>query len=656
MKRYIIKDGLPKKPYTIDYRTELNEAQYQAVMAGEGPVLVIAGAGSGKTRTLVYRVARLMEDGIDPSSTLLLTFTRKAAGEMLRRAAMLMDSRCENVVGGTFHSFSNMILRKYAALISFPSNYTILDSADSEDIINLVRSRLGFNTRERRFPKKRTIHSIISKAVNTMSSIEHIVENYYLHFIDSVDDLKRIEDEYRKYKAEKFFLDYDDLLVKLMELLENNEPIRHKLSSTYRYIMVDEYQDTNKLQASIVRNLACAHDNVMAVGDDSQSIYSFRGANFKNIMEFPEIFPGTRIIKLEQNYRSTQPILRFTNTVIDRAREKYTKVLFSHKREGPRPALIMAQDESMQSKFVAQKVLELREEGVGLDEVAVLFRSSYHSFDLEIELNRRNIPFVKVGGFKFIETAHIKDVMAFLRILQNPRDTVSWNRLLLLIEGVGTRTSLRIINRIAANGEAPEKTILAEATARNRANIQRFIEVFKEIAHETYLPAEKIALVVKYYLPYLKSRYDNYPKRMKDLEHLEAIAEKYKDVEQMLTDMALEPPNSSVSSVIPEVKEEEGLLTLSTIHSAKGLEWYTVFIIWALDSRFPSAYALRHEADLEEELRLMYVASTRARENLFISYPINIYDRVMGRVLSKPSRFIDDIGDDILEKWSLAVE
>ncbi|GAH04599.1 unnamed protein product, partial [marine sediment metagenome] len=287
----------------------------------------------------------------------------------------------------------------------------------------------------------------------------------------------------------KFFMDYDDLLVKLIELLENNDGLRKKLSSTYRYIMVDEYQDTNKLQSRIVQLLAETHNNVMVVGDDSQSIYSFRGANFRNIMEFPEDFPDTRIIKLEQNYRSTQPILNLTNKIIDRAQEKYTKVLFSHKREGARPALVMAQDDNFQSKFVAQKVLELREEGVGLDEIAVLFRSSYHSFDLELELNRRNIPFVKVGGFKFIETAHIKDILAFLRVLHNPKDTVSWNRILLLVEGIGSRTSLKIINSIAANGEDTDEIIMREASARNRENLKKFINLLNEMGDAEYSPA-----------------------------------------------------------------------------------------------------------------------------------------------------------------------
>jgi len=617
---------------------------------------VIAGAGSGKTRTLVYRVARLVEDKTAPESILLLTFTRRAAQEMLRRAATVMDSRCERVVGGTFHAFANMTLRKYAKLIDYPSNFTILDSTDSEDIITLIRSRLGLNQKEKRFPRKHTIYSIISKAINTMSTIEEVVEKYYLHFTETVDDLMQVHEEYRKYKVEKFFMDYDDLLVKLIQLLEQNENLRKKLSATYRYVMVDEYQDTNKLQANIVKLLAETHNNVMAVGDDSQSIYSFRGANFRNIIDFPNLFPNTRIIKLEQNYRSTQPILNFANKIIDRALEKYTKVLFSYKPEGVRPALIMAQDENFQSKFVAQKVLELREEGVSLNDIAVLFRSSYHSFDLEIELNRRNIPFVKVGGFKFIETAHIKDVLAFLKILHNPKDTVSWNRLLLLVEGIGTKTSLKIVNNIATNGDEVNQLIMKEATARNRQALRKFIGTLKAISDPSYSPAEKVELAMKYYLPCLKNKYDNYPKRTKDIEHLVAIAERYRTVERMLTDIALEPPNSSVAKVLPELKDDEGLLTLSTVHSAKGLEWHTVFIIWALDSRFPSSYSLRHEEDLEEELRLMYVATTRAKENLFISYPINIYDRTAGRVLSKPSRFIDGIGDDILEQWSLAVE
>ncbi len=375
----------------------------------QGPLLVIAGAGSGKTRTLTYRVARLVEQGVPPGSILLLTFTRKASQEMLRRASTLLDQRCEKVAGGTFHSFANLTLRKYAQELGFESEFSILDRGDAEDLINLLRTRFRLNVAARRFPRKRTIANVYSKAVNKSVAIEDVIFEDYPQFAGDVPDLMRHYEAYRVYKRKHFFMDYDDLLVSLKELLEHHQDVRERLSETYRYIMVDEYQDTNKIQADIVRFLASTHNNVMVVGDDSQSIYAFRGANFGNIIDFPKVFPDTRIIKLEENYRSTQPILNLTNVIIDRAKEKYTKVLFTRKKDGVLPAAVIAGDENMQSKFVTQRILELREEGVALDDIAVLFRSGYHSFDLEIELNTRNIPFVKVGGFKFVETAHVKD-------------------------------------------------------------------------------------------------------------------------------------------------------------------------------------------------------------------------------------------------------
>ena len=651
-------DAESKRPrqFTIDYQHELNPSQYEAATTRDGPVLVLAGAGSGKTRTLIFRVARMIEEGVDPASLLLLTFTRRAAEEMIQRAEALMGGRCDKVTGGTFHSFANTVLRRYASLLDFANAFTILDRTDSEDAINLIRTRLGLDKKARRFPRKQTIAEIISLAANKTTSVAEVLDSQFPHLFSELDPLSRIEEYYRQYKRERSLLDYDDLLTHLRELLRTHPEVTERLSRTYRYIMVDEYQDTNRLQAEIVRLLAHSHNNVMAVGDDAQSIYSFRGATVRNIFEFPDLFPDTKVIKLEENYRSTQPILDLSNEIILQAKERYTKNLFTKKDSGFQPALIEADSERYQSRFVAQKILELREEGVPLTEMAVLFRSSFHSFDLEIELSKCDLPFVKRGGFKFIETTHVKDVLAHLRVLANPQDAVSWHRVLLLLEGVGPKSSDKILSHVLGGADQIQR--LADYPGRGavRTEVQKLAAALQTVADPNLQPREQIDLIVQYYLPILKrNQRDDYPKREKDLEHFSIITERYRSLNRLLSDMALEPPNSSVGDVLATDKDEEGLLTLSTIHSAKGLEWHSVFIIWAVEGRFPSLYN-KEDDELEEERRLMYVAATRAKENLFISYPINIFDRATGMVLSKPSRFLEDIPRRILKPVFLIEE
>jgi len=654
MTHYLLKAPIVwvKKPFSIDYEKELNPAQLEAVNIQTGPVLVIAGAGSGKTRTLVYRVARLVESGIPPENILLLTFTRKAAQEMLRRASMMIDERCERVYGGTFHAVANSVLRRYAPLIGYSPHFTILDRSDSEEVISLLRTRLGLSEKNRRFPRKNTIADIFSKSTNKMQPISQIVEEEYFHFYEELNDLTRLQDEYKKYKEHNQLMDYDDLLLNLKSLLENHPSACSEISRRFCFIMVDEYQDTNQLQAEIIQLMAFEHNNVMVVGDDSQSIYSFRGANFRNIMDFPKRFPGTRIITLEENYRSTQPILDLTNVIIMNAREKYTKHLFTRKIRGSRPVLVAAENENYQSRFICQKVLELREEGVPLNEIAVLCRAAFHTFDLEIELVRRNIPYVKFGGFKFIETAHIKDVLAHLRLLLNPRDTISWNRVLMLVEKIGPRTSHAIIEWIIKNHKGPEDLLGYPEKGKFTEGLNQLHQLLTTLKQKELTVPDQINLICRYYEPILKNKYDDYPKRMKDLEHLQNITARYSNLERFLSDLALEPPNESVVGVSPPNQDDERLV-LSTIHSAKGLEWHTVFIIWALEGKFPSSYAFNNEEEMEEERRLMYVATTRAKENLFITYPVNIYDRLSGKIFAQPSRFIREIPSELFTTWSL---
>lgn len=654
MKKYVLKkprDDRETTPhFSLDYEAELNESQLKVVKTFHGPILVVAGAGSGKTRTLTYRVARMVESGIAPESILLLTFTRKAAQEMLRRAATLLDSRCERVAGGTFHSFSNMVLRRYGQAIGLQAGFTILDQSDTEDVIRLIVEQLGVNQKGRNFPKKRTIHNICSKAVNKEQSIKQIVEKYYITYYQEIETLSQIHARFKEYKLNRQLMDYDDLLVYTQRLLEQHQETREHLSRLYRFIMVDEYQDTNTIQARIVKLLASTHNNVMVVGDEAQSIYAFRGANYRNILEFPKQFSGTTIIKLEENFRSVQPILNVTNDVIRQARESFKKTLFTRKIGGARPVLVPALNERQQSQFVAQQILDLQNEGIPLSDIAVLFRSSFHSFDLELELNGRNIPFVKVGGLKFIETAHIKDILAHLRVLVNPLDELSWRRILLLLEGIGPKTAAKIIQQLQVQQNPFAWLADYPKKSKYQLDIHRLGAILKEIRPMT--PAAQVQILRQYYAPILESKYkEDHSKRQQDLEQLNIITEQFSNLETFLTEMTLEPPNRSVDDVAQTKDGEQDLLVLSTIHSAKGLEWHSVFVIWLAEGRFPSGHAVDDEDALEEELRLLYVATTRAMTNLYLTYPMS--DNKWGTFFSRPSRFLEGISLQYLDQWSL---
>ena len=634
----------------IRYEAALNPSQLEAVTHIEGPLLVIAGAGSGKTRALTYRAAYLVEKGVSPAAILLLTFTRKASQEMLRRAAQLLDERCEKISGGTFHSFANAMLRKYASHIGLNPAFGILDRTDSEDLIGLLRKEFQPATRQRSFPRKKTLADIFSRAVNKASSLEEIIANDYPHFESHFETISRLQQAFENRKQEHHFLDYDDLLIYLRRLLSDYPVARERISAGYQYIMVDEYQDTNTIQAEILYLLTHENQNIMVVGDDAQSIYAFRGANFRNIIDFPKMFTETRIVYLEENYRSIQPILTLTNAIIERAKEKVTKNLFTQRRGGSIPVIVNADDEYIQSRFVVDQIKDLRQQDVPLNEIAVLFRASFHSFDLEIELSREGIDFVKMGGFKFIESAHIKDVLAHLRVIANAYDRISWYRILLLIEKVGPKTAQRIFE--ATVNEQSGYTGLLSAKIGRIKGLERLKQLISTLDAHPMSISEMGETIIDYYLPILKNRYDDHPRRAKDLEHLVEIMVRYKNLDQFLTDMALEPPNTSYENSLytGTGASDPDRLILSTIHSAKGLEWHSVFVIWALDGRFPSVHSLHKEEELEEELRLMYVAATRAKENLFFSYPGNVYDRSTGLILNRPSRYLDNMPDDILEK------
>jgi DNA helicase-2/ATP-dependent DNA helicase PcrA len=643
----------------LDYEKELNEAQFKAVTTTEGPLLIVAGAGTGKTRTLVYRVARLIETGARPESVLLLTFTRRAAASMLARAAGLGDVRCQRVSGGTFHSLGHTVLRKFPDAAGVQRNFTVLDPSDTEDLIDLLRRQIRLS-KDRRFPRKRTICAIFSMMVNKVSPLEEVLKLSYPQFADERPALEELYKTFEEFKRARQLLTYDDLLLRLREALEGSAELCRLLSEQYRYMMVDEYQDTNKLQAQIVRLLAATHDNVAVVGDECQSIYSFRGASHRNMLEFPELFPNAQVIKLEENFRSTQPILDVANAIISEAQEGYAKRLFSRVEGGESPVVVRAQNENEQSRFVAERIDELREAGVPPGEIAVLFRASSHSFDLEIELGKHGISFRKYGGIKFAESAHIKDALAFLRLVVNPSDTLSWFRALKLLDHVGDATVNQILDHIGVERKEFRAARAKEglfrklhrfpARAGYKEQLGRLARLLGSLV-EQKSPGAQLAAVLRFYRPILKARYDDHPRRGRDLEHLQAIAKRYKNAAELLADIALDPSDAAQSD---SRTRGGGYVTLSTVHSAKGLEWDALFVIWLTDGWFPSSRSYDEFEDLEEERRLLYVAATRAKRHLYFVYPLNAYRGADGDSFPAVSRFLEPIPDTILPHAALS--
>jgi DNA helicase II / ATP-dependent DNA helicase PcrA len=655
MKKFVLSgDDLTPSEYSIDYENLLNDAQLEAVMHEGGPVLLVAGAGTGKTRTLTYRVARLVESGTDPSEILLLTFTRRSAHEMLRRASHLLDERCQRVEGGTFHHYCSKILHRYANNIGYPDNFTIIDASDAMDAINLVRNRLDIPKGKSRFPKKSTLYNIFSTSVNKQKSVREIIEEENPQFTQHIETIEKIFDNYQSYKEINDIMDFDDLLVKTRDLLQDHPEVRREIAGKNRHVMVDEYQDTNALQAGLTELFSSQHGNVMAVGDDAQSIYSFRGADHRNMMRFPEIFKGTRIIKLEENYRSTQRILDVANKVLELAGEKFEKKLFTKNEEGDLPGLVKAANMNDQSRFITQMILNLREQGMELNDTAVLFRNGRDSFDLEVMLNKKNIPYIKYGGQKFTEAAHVKDVLAHLRVLVNPRDAISWNRVLMLIDGIGPKTAEDLFQWAHGGGDPFRPDHAPNVSEKYLAQLKALGDLFATLKKFSGSVTEQLQAVVDYYATFCKKRFDDHPKRMKDLETFVDISGTYASLEKLIEEVALDPIEATAIETEASQKDEPPLV-LSTIHSAKGLEWRTVFIIQCLDGIIPSGYALDDEDQIDEEVRLLYVAITRAKEQLFITYPALFQSRY-GDYFSNPSRFLDGIGEEVLEPWLLVEE
>ena len=611
----------------LQWLDALNEAQRAAVTFGAGPLLVVAGAGSGKTRTLAYRVAYLMHQGVDPGRILLLTFTRRAAHEMLRRAATIV-ARSTHVVdrvwGGTFHAMSNRILRRYAKPLGLRRDFTVLDQSDAADLMNLIRHELDLASQEKRFPRKQTCLDIYSRAVNGTDELAAVLEKHFPWCGEWEADLRRLFARYVARKQERNVLDYDDLLLYWAKLV-SDAGLAAEIGGQFDHILVDEYQDTNPLQARILRGMRKTNNNVMVVGDDAQSIYGFRAATVRNMLDFPKQFPGTTIITLEENYRSVTPILETTNRLISEAKEQYIKELRSTRGDGDLPKLVLCTDETQQDAYVIDRVLMHYEQGVPLREQAVLFRASHLSATLEIELTRRNIPYHKYGGLRFLEAAHIKDVLAILRILENPRDEMAWFRILQLFDGIGPATAERIIRHVADHQFSQRSIREFKAPPAARRQMSEFADLLDALlGGKPAPPAIEVERIRKVYDPLMERLYENPASRVRDLGSLEQIASGYTSRQKFLVDLQLDPPSSTSDLAGPPMIDEDWLV-LSTIHSAKGCEWDVVYLVHAADGFLPSDMACGSSEEIEEERRLTYVAMTRARNALYVSHPLRYY-------------------------------
>jgi DNA helicase II / ATP-dependent DNA helicase PcrA len=664
----------------VDYAAELNQQQLAAVTAPPGPLLVIAGAGSGKTRTLTYRVAYLLENGIDPRNILLLTFTNKAAREMLDRVANLLPIDASGLWGGTFHSVGNRILRRHGSALEYSSGFTIMDREDQKDLIDVVVASAGIDPKQIRFPKGDVLAEIFSFVVNTEKPLDELLAEKFPYFLPLLEKIHDVQERYEKKKKATNSMDFDDLLQKPLSMFQQHERIAEIYRRQFQFILVDEYQDTNKIQADFVDLLARDHRNVMVVGDDAQSIYSWRGANFQNILEFPKRYPDTQVFKIEMNYRSVPEILEVANAAIAANVHQFRKHL-SATRESKalRPALVALNDSADQAQFIAQRILELRDENVDLNDIAVLYRAHYHALELQLELSRRGIPYQITSGIRFFEQAHIKDVTSFIRLVANPRDEVAFKRMVKLLPGIGNRTAENLWREwekafvaagaehgfdkeSAAAGVIPQsrdysfgKTLLAMSVpAKSKKSWEQLAHTLDEIAPagQPNMPSEMITSVVEaIYDDYAKVNFTNYELRREDLNQLAIFARQFRDVHEFLSQLAL-ISNVDAEAAPAQISDKEAV-NLSTVHQAKGLEFHTVFVIWLTDGMFPSNRSLDTREALEEERRLFYVAITRARDELYLTYPQMRLSGGYGDVFQRPSRFLQEIPNDLVEDWQV---
>jgi DNA helicase-2/ATP-dependent DNA helicase PcrA len=638
---------------------ELNAKQAEAVTHGDGPQLVVAGAGSGKTRTLAYRVSYLISRGIAPERILLLTFTRRAAEEMLRRAASVIpkgNSAKGQVWGGTFHAFANRILRMYSQAADLPPDFTIIDRTDAEDLLDVIRNDMAFSQKESRFPRKGTCLAIYSRRVNGEEELDTVLKGDFPWCEMWEDELKALFGEYVARKQRQNVLDYDDLLLYLFYLLQVQD-VADSIGGRFDHVLVDEYQDTSKIQAGILMGLRLKNHNITVVGDDAQSIYGFRSATVRNMLDFPRQFPGTEIVTLEQNYRSIQPILTTTNCVIAQARERYSKDLWSERTGDQQPRLITCVDEANQDDEVIRLVLDHYEQGIPLHRQAVLFRAASHSASLELALTSRNIPFHKYGGLRFLETAHIKDLISFLRVVENPRDEIAWFRVLQLLNGVGPVTAASVLDHIRDNAFGVSSITSFKAPAAARKEMAEFGTLLTDLVNMgDENPGMQIERISIFYKPLLWRNHENPEPRENDIEYLGVLAAGYKSRRPFLADLILDPPTSTGDLAGPPIKDEDWLV-LSTIHSAKGLEWDVVYLIHAADGCLPSDMSTGSDEEIEEELRLAYLAMTRARDFLYILWPQRYYLRPFGlsdrHNYAQCSRFFTDDVIQTMEEVAL---
>jgi DNA helicase-2/ATP-dependent DNA helicase PcrA len=646
----------------IDYPAELNEQQLAAVTAPPGPQLIIAGAGSGKTRTLTYRVAYLLENGIDPRNILLLTFTNKAARQMLERVTNLLPIDASGIWGGTFHSVGNRILRRHGSAIGYNSGFSIMDREDQKDLINTVVASAGIDPKEIRFPKGDVLAEIFSFVINTETPMEELLAGKFPYFLPLLDKIKDVQERYEKKKKATNSIDFDDLLQKTLSMLQQHEGIAQFYCRQFQFILVDEYQDTNKIQADLIDLLAREHRNVMVVGDDAQSIYSWRGANFQNILEFPKRYPDAKVFKIEMNYRSVPEILNVANCAISANVDQFKKNLQAVRESNSvRPAVVALNDGSEQAQFIAQRILELRDENVDLNEVAVLYRAHYHALELQLELSRRGIPYQITSGIRFFEQAHIKDVISFLRLVANPRDEVAFKRMAKLLPGIGNRSADNLwnawdksLNEQGAITSWSDRLLPMNVSAKSKKHWTQVASTLDEIAPggQPNPPSEMITSVIEaIYDDYAKVNFTNYELRKEDLTQLAAFARQFKDLNEFLSQLAL--ISNVDAEVAPNQTADREAVNLSTVHQAKGLEFHTVFVIWLTDGMFPSSRSMEQRKDLEEERRLFYVAITRAKDELYLTYPHMRLTGGYGDVFQRPSRFLKEIPNKLVEDWQV---
>ena len=646
----------------INWSKELNSEQLEVVLRGDGPCLVLAGAGSGKTRVITYRVAYLLEQGISPENILLVTFTNKAAAEMVERVKKLTGQEEKLPWAGTFHSIGHKLLRRHSEILGYQKNFSILDSDDSESLLKLAAKDFAISSKGKKFPTAGVLQGIISFARNTEQTVAQVVEDRYPQFLVFSESIASVASAYEEKKKEANAMDFDDLLINTLRLL-NKPEIKKQYAEFFKYILVDEYQDTNQIQAAIVRSLAEAHKNILVVGDDAQSIYSFRGANIENILRFEKDFPQAKVFRLETNYRSSQEILSLANAVIANNPKQYKKNLKTVLTTGVRPEFLPHGDQGEEAVFIANKIASLIRGGVVEKEIAVLFRAAHHSQALELELMRLGIDYDYRGGLRFFERSHVKDVLAYLRILNNLADTTAWLRVLMFEEGIGPGSAGKIIEAVKRRDNIEELSELGYLLPeRGRNGWQNFMRIWNKMLEAgPKNPAELVnKIIASPYKQHLEAEKLDSAERLEDLKQLAVFAARYDDLEKFLADAALQEAFNLQRQKDKKNEIKDGKIVLSTIHQSKGLEWSAVFVINLSQGAFPNERALREDGGLEEERRLFYVAVTRAKKYLFMTFPMsnsrnaNSYAGAWGEnFVNEPSMFIAEVDSDLLDGQSV---